>query len=473
MNIILVGSGTETSKLNSLLTGHKFTIQAMLASFTPATVQMLPFDVIIVVAPEAAVLPETLRTVAVEHARTVIMFATQGDALGTWAISSGVKTYAYPPASIDLDALIRLLKQLEAGNVDTANDYPKMAVGGDMMARIQGGMATRKIAITSPKGGTGKTTLSANLAVALGLCGVHTFLVDADANAGALPIHLRLQGTVKQTLPHVMRRAKVEKNKASTPGTLTTMAALAAAGQYVDVFTPIEKLPTLRALPGLITDDLDDPIFQDEELVNSVIQGLYEVGTSMGGVTIMDVGINPAHPLHRAVLRSAEAIVIVVKPEIPDIGEVRRWINRMISSLAATTGKKAATEFIGSHVKLVYNMVHNPDAVREVGKLLNMALAQDKIEITFAPNALIPYVDPELSSASVNSSDVKDVLVWRYLTDHVPELAPYALSMLDLSSLFVPTAREAAARINLIPGEGRKQSPFNLFRRKSRAAANV
>ena len=101
-----------------------------------------------------------------------------------------------------------------------------------------------------------------------------------------------------------MRRAKVEKNKASTPGTLTTMAALAAAGQYVDVFTPLEKLPTLRALPGLITDDLDDPIFQDEELVNSVIQGLYEVGTSMGGVTIMDVGINPAHPLHRAVLRS-------------------------------------------------------------------------------------------------------------------------------------------------------------------------
>lgn len=402
-----------------------------------------------------------------------IMFATQGDALGSWAIATGVKTYAYPLSSIDLDALIKLLGQLAAGNVDLSHEYRKMSVGGDMMARIQGGMATRKIAITSPKGGTGKTTLSANLAISLGLCGVNTFLVDADANAGALPIHLRLQGTVKQTLPHVMRRAKVEKSRVSNGGTLTAMASIAAGGQYVDVFTPIEKLPTLRALPGLITDDLDDPIFQDEELVNSVVQGLFEVGTSMGGVTIVDVGINPAHPLHRAVLRNAEAIVIVVKPEIPDIGEVRRWINRMISSLAATTGKKAATEFIGTHVKLVYNMVHNTDVVKEVGKLLNTALAQDKIEITFAPNALIPNVDPELSSASVNSSDAKDVLIWRYLTDHVPELAPYALSIADLSSLFVPTVREAAARINLIPAEGRKKSSFSLFGRKSRISANV
>jgi len=470
MDLILVGSGNETSKLNSLLTGHGYAIQAMLASFTPATIAMLPFDVLLVVAPEATVLPETLRRVAVEHARTIIMFAAQGDALGSWAIATGVKTYAYPPTSVDLDALLQLLRQLAAGNVDTAQDYRKMSIGGDMMARIQSGMATRKIAVTSPKGGTGKTTLSANLAITLGLCGVNTFLVDADANAGALPLHLRLE-TARQTLPFVLRRAKVERSRQSVSEAPMAMAAIAAGGQFMDAFTPLEKLPTLRTLPGLITDDLDDPIFQDEELVNSVVQGLFEIGLSLGGVTIMDVGINPAHPLHRAVLRSAEAIVIVVKPEIPDIAEVRRWINRMITSLAATTGKQAAIEYIGNHVKLVYNMVGNTRTVKEISQLLNSALAQDQIEITFAPNALVPNVDPELTAAAVNSGEVKDVLIWRYLTDHVPELAAYALSLVDLSALFVPAAREAAVRVGLIPAEARRKSGWASFLRRSNGAS--
>ncbi|MBI5952858.1 MAG: P-loop NTPase, partial [Chloroflexi bacterium] len=39
-------------------------------------------------------------------------------------------------------------------------------------------MAVRKIAITSPKGGTGKTTVAVNLAVALALSGITTYLVD-------------------------------------------------------------------------------------------------------------------------------------------------------------------------------------------------------------------------------------------------------------------------------------------------------
>ena len=54
-------------------------------------------------------------------------------------------------------------------------------------------MAVRKIAITSPKGGTGKTTMAANLAVALALSGITTYLVDADGNAGALQYHMRLE----------------------------------------------------------------------------------------------------------------------------------------------------------------------------------------------------------------------------------------------------------------------------------------
>ena len=40
--------------------------------------------------------------------------------------------------------------------------------------------------------------------------------------------------------------------------------------------------------------------------VAEVIQGLYEAGVAAGGVVIMDVGINPAHVVHRAALKAAE-----------------------------------------------------------------------------------------------------------------------------------------------------------------------
>ena len=97
-------------------------------------------------------------------------------------------------------------------------------------------------------------------------------------------------------------------------------------------------------------------MLQQEERVTEILSGLYETGVAAGGVVIMDVGINPAHVVHRAAMRLAEGIAIVIKPEIPDLAETRRWITRMIGSMASDVGREAAFEYIGSRVKLCYRV---------------------------------------------------------------------------------------------------------------------
>ena len=125
-------------------------------------------------------------------------------------------------------------------------------MGSDIAARMQSGMAIRKIVVTSPKGGTGKTTIAVNLAAALALSGITTYLVDADANAGSLQYHLRLE-RVNTTMIGLLRRELAKP-------TTDTMASVAAGAKYMNAFTTVDGLPTLKVLPGMITDDTFAPL---------------------------------------------------------------------------------------------------------------------------------------------------------------------------------------------------------------------
>ncbi|HEY5157084.1 MAG TPA: P-loop NTPase, partial [Anaerolineales bacterium] len=423
MNILLVGAGTETSELNVALSEQKHVIQAQLAMFAPSHLDMFDFKTIIVVSPEASVQVETL-VKAVEKGKRIIIVAGVSDGLAAWAAGANIPAYAYPLSGVDLANLLAEIRRLEAGGGGAQDEqYRKVLLGGDMAARIQSQMSARKIVVTSPKGGTGKTTVAVNLAVALALSGVTTYLVDADANAGAMQYHLRL-GQVKTTLIGLLRKmAESPHQKAGD-----AMSAIAAGSAYLSAFTPIEELPTLRVIPGMVTDDLGDIALQNEDVINSTIKGLFEAGVATGGVVIMDVGINPSHPIHRAALSSAEAIAIVIKPEIPDLAETRRWIARMIASLAGSVDRASAVQFIGSRVKICYNMVIG-DEFKKVHKILQNALNEDRINISVAPNGILPFVDPNITAQAVNSDNIDDILVWRYKKERLPELAVFTESL--------------------------------------------
>ena len=455
MNILLVGAGTETSELNVALSEQKHVIQAQLAMFAPSHLDMFDFKTIIVVSPEASVQVETL-VKAVEKGKRIIIVAGVSDGLAAWAAGANIPAYAYPLSGVDLANLLAEIRRLEAGGGGAQDEqYRKVLLGGDMAARIQSQMSARKIVVTSPKGGTGKTTVAVNLAVALALSGVTTYLVDADANAGAMQYHLRL-GQVKTTLIGLLRKmAESPHQKAGD-----AMSAIAAGSAYLSAFTPIEELPTLRVIPGMVTDDLGDIALQNEDVINSTIKGLFEAGVATGGVVIMDVGINPSHPIHRAALSSAEAIAIVIKPEIPDLAETRRWIARMIASLAGSVDRASAVQFIGSRVKICYNMVIG-DEFKKVHKILQNALNEDRINISVAPNGILPFVDPNITAQAVNSDNIDDILVWRYKKERLPELAVFTESLIAFAAHFVPAIREGAARIGLLPGQQKKKGILN------------
>jgi MinD-like ATPase involved in chromosome partitioning or flagellar assembly len=458
MQILLIGAGNVTSRLNLELAEHNHTVVAQMASFTPQHIDLFDFRGLLVIAPEASVSTECL-VQAVERGKFLFVIAGVSDGLAAWANGSGVPAMAYPPSQVDINSLLEKIRQAETGSLAAEDQYRRTVLGGDLAARIQSGMVIRKIAVTSPKGGTGKTTLAVNLATAFALSGITTYLVDADGNAGAVQYHLRLRKVSGSTLIGLLRKETARARKVGMP----VMTEISSGAQFLNAFTPIEALPTLKVLPGLITDDLGDATLHDAGKVSEIVTGLYEAGVASGGVVIFDVGINPAHPVHRAALQAAEGIAIVIKPEIPDLAETRRWLARMIAAVGDVAGKGAAYEYVGSRVKLCYNMVVG-NGFKAAHNLLKEALAQDKIDLALPPNGIIPFVDPQITATAVNSDRVEDILVWRYKRERLEELAAFTEALLGFAAHFVPVVREGAVRAGLMAGTNTKKRR-SIFKR--------
>jgi MinD-like ATPase involved in chromosome partitioning or flagellar assembly len=455
MQILLLGAGGVTSRLNLTLCEHDHVVTAQLATFIPQHLDLFDFQAMVVVSPEAAVTPEGLVRAA-ERGKLLFIVAGASDGLAAWANATNLPAFAYPPSEVETGDLLLALRRAEAGGLAADEQYRRAVLGSDLAARIGSNLAIRKIAVTSPKGGTGKTTIAVNLAVALALSGVTTYLVDADANAGALSYHLRLE-RVNSSLINLLRQ---ELNRPRE-----ILAEVASGATYLQAFTPLPDLPTLRVLPGLVTDDLSDQALDDEERVTEVLKGLCEAGVATGGVVVVDVGNNPAHTVHRAALRIAEGIAIVIRPEIPDLAETRRWITRMIRALSGVAGNGAAVEFVGSRVKVCYNMVLGND-FKTAHHLLSQALREDKVELALTPGGVIPYVDHHLAAQAVNSERRGDILVWRYRRERLEELSPFTEALLSFAAHFVPAVTEGAQRIGLLNSNHHGKRRLFAFRKR-------
>lgn len=303
MQILLLGAGTVTSRLNLTLCEHDHVVTAQLAAFTPQHLDLFEFQAMVVVSPEASVTPEGLVRAA-ERGKLLFIVAGASDGLAAWANATALPAFAYPPSEKEVGDLLLALRRAEAGGLAADEQYRRTVLGSDLAARIGSNLAVRKIVVTSPKGGTGKTTIAVNLAVALALCGVTTYLVDADANAGTLQYHLRLE-KVNSSLINLLR-SELDRPQG-------VLSEVASGATYLQAFTQLPDLPTLRVLPGLVTDDLSDQALDDEARVTEVLKGLYEAGVATGGVVIVDVGNNPAHTVHRAAMRIAEGIAMVIR----------------------------------------------------------------------------------------------------------------------------------------------------------------
>jgi len=462
MRVLVVGTGETAGRIALHLTRQGHRLVGQIPQVDASTLDTWDAEALVVVEPESPLTPVAALQQAVERGRHVVVVGAETGPLAAWARAATLPSLAYPVTEAELRALADELARRERGRVDTADAYARAALGADLSARTAATMSVRRIVLTGPKGGTGKTTTAVNLAVLLALCGVKTYLVDADANAGAVHLHLRLR-EVNKTLVQLLRRFDgVDGVEGTAVGSMA--AGVAAGGRLLTGFTPVPDLPGLHVLPGFLTPrDLADPALQDERRVREFFRTLYEVAGASGGVLVLDVGINPAHVVHRAALAFAETVVFVIKPEVPDLAQARQWLLQMVRTLIEREGlaRDEALTFMRTRVRIVYNQVVE-NAHRDAAALLEQALREDGLALHLAPHGVLPMVAPGLALHAVNAGTREALFVLRYRRKREAELEPYVRSLVGLAAHFVPTVPEAAARIGLLRVE-KKRRRFLVF----------
>jgi MinD-like ATPase involved in chromosome partitioning or flagellar assembly len=473
MDLLLIGAGSATQTVREFLYNKKHNIVVQTPILSRDVTVRLKYDGVVVIAPESQVGPGDLVDVAKEG-KHIFIVAGPGDALNNWASSHGVKSYSYPPDTTILETLSEEIYQAGAGVTDDADTYRRRVLDSSQSAAILGlGSLKRKIVITSPKGGTGKSTVAVNLALLFAMCGITTYLVDADANGGCVHLHLRCHRNSKKfvRLPDILMSRAARMDAAGENDDLLGIERAASAGEYLQSYVQYDGVPLLKVVTGFETRDLGLPALNNERAIEKVISGLFDAGTAAGGVVIMDVGINPSHPIHRAALRNAETIAAVVKPEVPDVASTRSWISMMVNSLEQRyhMSHPEAINFILSRIRIAYNMVSPYSDIAAPHQLLRDAVAGDLQEkdLKLAPNAILPTVDPQLQIPAVNSNNSRDLFIWRYRDERPEELAAFSEALVGFASNFMPI-RDIAVRAGFIPSSAapKKQGLFSWSRKK-------
>ena len=217
MKLILVGAGAVTASLVQKLMEQGHTIAAMLGQLTPSQLEFFEYSGVVVVSPETTTSTETL-TKAAELGKLIYVFAGASDSITGWAATTRVPTISYPPSQTDVDALFAEIRRGDAGATNSDDQYRRVVLGGDVAARITSNMVARKIAVTSPKGGVGKTTIAVNLALLYALSGYSTFLVDADGNGGTMSYLTKLDGIINKYRSSVIQLLRRQCPHASLLG---------------------------------------------------------------------------------------------------------------------------------------------------------------------------------------------------------------------------------------------------------------
>ena len=192
------------------------------------------------------------------------------------------------------------------------------------------GSNTRVIAITSGKGGVGKTSIVGNLGFGFTKLGKKVLILDADLGLGNLDVLLGL--APKYNLSHVISgKKKIDEILVEGPGKMKILPASSGI-QELTHLTKDQKIMILKQLDPLI--DSVDVLFID----------------TAAGISSNVMDFNA----------TAHEVVVVVSPEPTSITD------------AYALMKVLSIRYSGKTCKLIVNMVSRPEEGREVFRQLQL-----------------------------------------------------------------------------------------------------
>lgn len=255
-----------------------------------------------------------------------------------------------------LRALAHQTRSDQAGVGEALKDAAACNASEDAIQAVVGqppvGMA-RVIAVTSGKGGVGKTNFSSNMALALAESGKRVIAVDADL--GLANLHVILGINPQYSLEHVMRGER----------TLQEALTIAAPGLYV-----------IGGASGMAElADLDS--IRRENFIKSL-----HTLDNLADTVLIDTGAG----LSRNVLSflcAVEEVIIVTTPEPTALTD------------AYATIKVVSRENRNATLMLVVNMANTPEEARAVSERLS-AITKRFLGIELIPIGSIPQ-DPAVS----------------------------------------------------------------------------
>lgn len=235
-----------------------------------------------------------------------------------------------------------------------SNGAPALSLNGKV--RAVGG---RLIAVYSHKGGVGKSTIAANLAVALQNTGATVALVDLDAPPGSVGTIMGAYtpGARKQTLAdwHLVQ------------GQLLSWAD--AKALMVEHPSGVYYLPSASSIAEMGQTEDGTPRYLDEGLYETVLTTLLRYWRFV----VCDCGTEPelTHAGARVALRHADDILLVTTPSLDSIIRVRSRLNQV------------APPEVRHRAKLIINMMErtvpwDPEEIAEkMGLELGCVIARD------------------------------------------------------------------------------------------------